>query len=54
MSSLNLLRLGGLSATVGGVLFVVVYLINVGVNLFFSGPGELGGTATATVTVTVE
>jgi hypothetical protein len=45
MSSLNLLRLGGLSATVGGVLFVVVYLINVGVNQFFSGPGQFGATA---------
>lgn len=47
MSSPYLLRLGGLSAAVGGVLFVVVYLINVGVNLFFSGPGEFGATASA-------
>jgi hypothetical protein len=47
MSSPSLLRLGGLSATVGGVLFVTVYLINVGVNLFLSGPDEFGATASA-------
>jgi hypothetical protein len=48
MSSTNLFRLGGLSALLGGVLFVIVYLINVGVNLFLSGPDELGATASAT------
>jgi hypothetical protein len=47
MSSPNLLRLGGLSAAVGGVLIVIVYLINVGVNLFLSGPDEFSATAPA-------
>jgi hypothetical protein len=51
MSSTNLFRLGGLSALLGGVLFVIVYLINVGVNLFLSGPDELGGTASATLRI---
>jgi hypothetical protein len=48
MSSTHLFRLGGLSALLGGALLVVVYLINVGVNLFFSGPDELGAAASAT------
>jgi hypothetical protein len=37
--------LGGLSAVLGGALFIIVYLINVGMNLFFSGPDELGATS---------
>lgn len=45
MSSSDLLRLGGLSAVLGGALFIVVYLINVGVNLFLSGADELGATS---------
>jgi hypothetical protein len=45
MSSLALLRLGGLSAVLGGVLFVVVYLTNLFVNLFFSGPDEFSAAA---------
>jgi len=51
MSPPNLLRLGGLSAAVGGVLFIVVYLINVGVNLFLSGPDEFGATASAALRI---
>jgi hypothetical protein len=45
MSSSNLLRVGGFSAVLGGALFIYVYLINVGVNLLFSGPDELGASS---------
>ncbi len=47
MSPADLLRLGGLSAVLGGVLLVFVYLINLSMNLLFSGSGEFGAAAFA-------
>ena len=41
MSSSNLLRLGGLAAMLGAVLLVIVGLVQIVLNLFFSNPGAL-------------